>query len=301
VQFDAFRDQALLGTRELLDGASRGISDVSFVAAGYHPTELPLTTMLDLPYLTNNAQTMLMTSQQMFEEFGDELRKEYDKINVVLIASVPGDPTILASRHPWASVEDIRGKRIRAFGLINQVLEALGAIPVALPAPDIYASMERGVIEGYSGFPATMIPPWALHEVSEYVIDTGAGMYANVAIVMNKRRFERLNEKTQKLLTDTFAELVRTTYMADLVELNRERAKVLVDSGMKFLRWSKEERENARTIVTERVWEDAIKAREARGVPARKFFTRFVELVDKNEPLATDYIDPVSVVLGRPD
>jgi TRAP-type transport system periplasmic protein len=301
VTFDAFRDQALLGTRELLDGASRGISDVSFVAAGYHPTELPLTTMLDLPYLTNNAQTMLMTAQQMFKEFGEEIGQEYDRINLVLLASVPGDPTILAGREPWNSIADIKGKRIRAFGLINQVLESLGAIPVALPAPDIYASMERGVIEGYSGFPATMIPPWALHEVSEYIIDTGAGMYANVAIVMNKTRFEGLNEKTRKLLVDTFAELVATRYMADLVALNEERAKVLTDAGMKFLRWPREEREKARTIVTEKVWEDAINTREARGVPARKFFTRLVELIDKNEPLATDYIDPVSVVLGRPD
>jgi TRAP-type transport system periplasmic protein len=300
VTFDTFRDQALLGTRELLDGASRGISDISYLAAGYFPTELPLTTLLDLPYLANNTEALMTTSLQMYQEF-DQMRAEYEGNNLVLIGGLAVDPTIMASRQEWNTSEDIRGKRIRGFGLINQVLEALGAVPIALPAPDIYASMERGVIEGFSGFPASLIPSWALQEVSEFVIDYGAGTYANVAIVMNKTRFDGLNEKTRDLLVDTFADLVRDSYIKDLSELNRERAKVLTDAGMKFIRWSKEEREKARAIVTEKVWEDAIKSREARGAPAREFTTRFLELMAQNEPAATEYIDPVSVVLGRPD
>jgi TRAP-type transport system periplasmic protein len=300
VTFDTFRDQALLGTRELLDGASRGISDISYVAAGYHPTELAITTLLDMPYLTDNSEALMMSASQMYQDFA-QMREEYDRLSLVLLGTVTGDPTILGSRQPWHTLADIKGKRIRAFGLINQVLEALGGVPVALNAPDIYASMERGIIEGYSGLPASLIPPWALHEVSEHVIDYGAGMYGNVAIVMNKRRFEGLNEKTRSLIGDTLTELLRDIYIVELTQLNQERAKALTDSGMKFFRWSKEDREAARQIVSEKVWEDAIRTREARGAPAREFFTRFRELVAKNEPEATTYIDPVSVVLGRPD
>lgn len=300
VTFDAFRDQALLGTRELLDGASRGISDISYVAAGYHPTELPITTLLDMPYLSDNSEALMMTASQMYQEF-PQMRQEYDRLNIVLLGTVTGDPTILGSRQPWHTMEDIKGKRIRAFGLINQVLQALGAVPVALNAPDIYASMERGIIEGYSGLPASLITPWALHEVSEHVIDYGAGMYGNVAIIMNKRRYERLNPKTRALIGDTLTELLTETYIAELAQLNRERAKAMTDAGMKFYRWPKQEREKARQIVSDKVWDDAIRTREQRGAPAREFFTRFRELMAKNEAVATGYIDPVSVVLGRPD
>jgi TRAP-type transport system periplasmic protein len=300
VTFDAYRDQALLQTTALLDGASRGIADISYVATGYHPSELPLTTMIDLPFLTNNSQAQMAAITQLDAEF-EGLRKEYDKLNLVLLASLSGDPTILGSREPWKTIADIKGKRIRAFGAINQTLQALGAVPVALPAPDIYTSMERKVIEGYSGLPASLIPPWALHEVSNYVIDYGAGLYANVGIFMNKRKFTSLNPRTRALLTDTFADLIKDVYIADLVKVNRERAKAIQDAKMTFIRWSKEEREAARKIIADTVWEDAIRSREAKGVPARAFVTRMRELITEHEKTAKDYIDPVTVALGPPD
>lgn len=300
VKFETYRDQALIKTTDLLDGASRGISDFSYLATGYFPTELPLSTLLEMPYLSNNSEALMATALQMYAEF-DGMRKEYEQNNLELIGYLAVDPTIMGSREAWSTLADIKGKRVRAFGLINQVLNALGAVPVALPAPDIYASMERGVIEGYSGFPASLLTSMSLFEVSDHVIDYGAGTYAMVAIVMNKTRYDALNEKTRKLLTDTFAELVRDSYIAGLTELNHERAKMLEDRGMKFLRWSKEEREKARKIVSETVWDEALKTREARGVPAREFFTRFQQLMAENEPRATNYIDPVSIKIGRPD
>lgn len=300
VQFDTFRAQALLSTTDLLDGASRGISDFSYLATGYFPTELPLTTMLEMPYLANNTEALMATALQMYEEF-DQMRQEYEANNLVLMGFLAVDPTIMASREAWNGLDDIRGKRIRAFGMINQALEALGAAPVALPAPEIYASMERRVIDGFSGFPASLVPAMSLYEVSDYIIDYGAGTYAMVAIVMNKTRYDGLNEKTQQLLVDTFAELVRDNYIADLTALNHERAKVLEDRGMSFIRWSKEEREKARELVAGTVWDEAIRTREARGVPAREFFERFQQLMAENEPAATNFIDPVSVKLGRPD
>jgi TRAP-type transport system periplasmic protein len=300
VTFDTYRDQALLGTTALLDGTSRGIADIGYVAAGYHPTELPLTTMQDLPYLTQNTQALMMTVQQMYKEFAG-LRNEFERQNLLLVGTLSIDPTILGSREPWKAMADIKGKRIRAFGLINQTLQALGAVPVALPAPDIYTSMERKVIEGYSGLPAQIIPPWALHEVSSYVIDYGAGTYGNISIVMNRKRFDGLNAKTRALLTDTFDELLRDVYIAELTKVNRQRAKAIQDSKMTFLRWSKEERDAARKLVSETVWEEAIRTREARGAPAREFVKRFRELIVENEAKATDYVDAVSVALGPPD
>jgi TRAP-type transport system periplasmic protein len=300
VNFDTYRDQALLGTTALLDGASRGISDISYVAAGYHPSELPLTTLMDLPFLTNNSQALMLTLGQMYAEFPG-LRQEYDRQNIVLVGSLPGDPTILGSREAWGSIGDLKGKRIRAFGLINQTMKALGAVPVALPAPEIYTSMERKVIEGYSGLPANIIPPWALHEVSKYVIDYGAGNYVSVAIFMNKKKFDGLNPKTRSLLVDTFAELVNTIYIKEVSDLNRQRAKAIQDAKMTFLRWPKADREAARKIVSETVWEEAIRTREARGAPAREFVERFKALIVENEKKATAYIDPVSVALGHPD
>lgn len=300
VQFDTFHAQSLLSTTELLDGASRGISDISFVASGYFPTELPMTTLMEMPYLANSAEALTMTALQMYREF-DELREEFEKNNLVLLVYLSGEPAIMASREPWHGLDDIKGKRIRAFGLINQVLEALGAAPVALPAPEIYASMERRVIEGFSGFPANLVPAMSLYEVADYIIDYGAGTYAMVSIVMNKARFDGLNAKTQSLLIDTFEELVRGPYIADLTKLNHERAQVLEDRGMTFIRWSKEEREKAREKVLATVWDEAIRMREQRGVPARAFFERFRELMAENEPSAVAYIDPVSVKLGLPD
>lgn len=51
-------------------------------------------------------------------------------------------------RRPVESLEDLESRKIRAVGLSADLFAALGALPVVLGVPDIYASLQTGAIDG---------------------------------------------------------------------------------------------------------------------------------------------------------
>src|SRR3546814_13554955 len=53
----------------------------------------------------------------------------------------------LITRTPIKSLDDIKGKRIRGYGVATDVIERLGGTAVPMAAPEVYTAMERGVLD----------------------------------------------------------------------------------------------------------------------------------------------------------
>lgn len=50
---------------------------------------------------------------------------------------------------PITKLSDLKNMKIRVFPAIAPAIKALGALPVVLPMPAIYTSMERGLVKGF--------------------------------------------------------------------------------------------------------------------------------------------------------
>lgn len=95
-------------------------------------------------------------------------------------------------------LEDFKGLRFRTNPAFTPFYNALGINGIQMANGEIYAAMERGVIEGYA-IPPTLIVPFGLHRVTKYRIDTG--FYNPVVIILvNQATWDGLNGEQQAFL-----------------------------------------------------------------------------------------------------
>ena len=99
------------------------------------------------------------------------------------------------------SVEDLRGLKFRIAGYAGDVLQKFGAVPQQLAGPDIYPSLERGVIDG-----AEWVGPYddeklGFHRVAQFYYYPGWWEpSASLAMVVNARAWEGLPQQFKAAL-----------------------------------------------------------------------------------------------------
>ncbi|MFH0914569.1 MAG: hypothetical protein V1849_04705, partial [Chloroflexota bacterium] len=139
----------LVSTPESLRAMSQGAVDgVGMAWAGYWTGTIPEGDVeLGLPFAWPNAQDAWYAYYRM--GLMEEIRKIYAEQNVFAIA--PGflnEPYYhFGTTFPVNSINDIKGKKIRAGGLYGDYVNALGGTAVNIPASEIYMALKLGTID----------------------------------------------------------------------------------------------------------------------------------------------------------
>ena len=79
----------------------------------------------------------------MFEKFKP---KEFEEVKVMYLSA--HGPGFIHTRKAVNKLEDLKGMKIRAGGVLTKVVAALGAVPVSMPMGDVYDAISRGVVRG---------------------------------------------------------------------------------------------------------------------------------------------------------
>ena len=81
------------------------------------------------------------------------------------------NPIVLWSKEPINSVADYKGKKIRYASITNkQLLEAMGAVPMLIPPPELQDALAKGIAEGAT-FPYEAGFAYKLASVVPYAIE----------------------------------------------------------------------------------------------------------------------------------
>jgi len=223
IEIEEFYQEALLSATDILAGVSQGRADLGFTIALYHPGELPLSQIVGVPFQTSDAEAQVRAMNDLYES-NDAFRSEWEAQGVHVLSFVPLAPTMVATAEPLEGYDDLSGKKIRAVGLLSQAMKAAGVNPVALPAPEVYESVERGVIEGFTSYPFDVAVANSLNEVAPYMTDPGSGLYNLGALIITKSLWDGLDEETKTLLTEQVDE-----YVPNAIELLAEEEKKQCD------------------------------------------------------------------------
>ena len=78
-------------------------------------------------------------------------------------------------------------------------IKGLGGNPVVIPPTEVYAALERNVVDGYC-WPAVGIRDWGWQKQTKYIVDPGFYQVPN-PLVMNLKTWNKLPKKLQDLLT----------------------------------------------------------------------------------------------------
>lgn len=117
---------------------------------------------------------------------------------------------------------------IRASPLYKQFFENLGATMVIQPAPEVYTSLERGVINA-NAYPVLGYASFGWDKFTKYRIDPSY-FRMDVLISMNLDSFNALSPEAQKIVTDTAAEFEQISY-DETAALATKLAQEMVDKG----------------------------------------------------------------------
>lgn len=159
------------------------------------------------------------------------LKGEYQARGVYLAHMLPTAPMKILSKTPIRTPDDLRGKKI--FSIMNApgAAKALGYTEVRVPFPELYSSLQLGVIDAVIWLDMGILP-FKLFEQARFYTDINIGM-ATVETCYNQRSYDNLpaslkplmQEAQQKILVEmvrksiAVGELAKTTLTANGVEI----------------------------------------------------------------------------------
>jgi TRAP-type C4-dicarboxylate transport system substrate-binding protein len=192
----------LLSPVKMYDGIVTGIADMGLSHIDYTRGRFPVTEVFDLPL----GFTSGWVDTQVATDFHNKYKpKEWDEVHVLYLST--SGPLILETvNKPVKTLEDIKGLKVRAVGVMSDVIKALGAVPIPLEMPDVYDSLRRAVIDGVTVDLSTL-KYWKFAEVIKYVTaDWQLGTGYTFYWVMNKRKWDGLPPDIQKIFTEVASE-----------------------------------------------------------------------------------------------
>src|SRR3989304_731260 len=240
VKIELVYGEALAKATEMPDGTRGGAFEIGFLCASYYPGKFPLWTVLDLPMFTPDDITVQGRTQMAVAEHPAVL-DEFKRWNVKLLVPVPLPQYQIMGKRRITKVEDFKGVRIRVSGLMAQVLEEYGAVKSLVPAPEVFPSLERGVVDAVT-FPATYtFVSHRIHQISKHFIEQLSLGTQPCFYGASQSAWNKLSPQHQKLMLDlregTLAEFVKAYRTADEKNYADFKAR-----GLEIINFAPEER-----------------------------------------------------------
>jgi TRAP-type C4-dicarboxylate transport system substrate-binding protein len=241
----------------------QGISDITFTLPGYTSGDFPMMALTELPGTADSADDGTKKLWKLFDKY---LSRDFKGTKVLMLWN--SDTASLMSRaKPIRTLEDLKGMRIRTPSAAQSAqLEALGAIPIDMPANQIYNNLDRGVIDA-SMIPMSAALDYKLIEVVKYfTLEPPLGR-SPFLVAMNRGRYEKLPAELKKVIDDTTG-LKLSLKGAETYDKKNDEAIAQAKKTRETLTLSAEERK--RWVAAFRPMIDReVAAGEKAGLPAR--------------------------------
>jgi TRAP-type C4-dicarboxylate transport system substrate-binding protein len=223
--------------------------DMSLISPGYYQADLPVTRGLEWYFRMNRADALLQVCHDVYGKF-QPLRDEWEKrhrAKVMYWTNWNYAPMI--TRKPINGVSDLKGMRIRGYGVANDVIERLGGTGVPMAAPEVYTALERGLLDGVYGFDFITAVAYKLHEIAPHFTNMGDGPHAPAAVVINVDVWNSFPDKVKNVCNQLVEEIYGGKYSEVMTKVLHDYVKKAESEGVKFNNWNDEQKEKARKIV----------------------------------------------------
>ncbi|TCP44117.1 TRAP transporter substrate-binding protein [Rhodovulum marinum] len=282
VRIEIFPSMTLGGRPpELINQVRDGVVDLIWTVNGYTPGLFPRTEVMELPFVYVNDPGA--ANLALYEMFETDLRDDYPGVEVMFL-HVHSGQAIQMRDAEIRSPAGFRGKKIRIPTRTGAwVLEALGAVPVAMPVPELPQALQKGVVDG-ALIPFEIIPPLKIQDQTDYQIEladkTRLGT-TTFQLSMNKAKWDSLPAEIQKAFRDASG----PDWLAELGRVWRGTEefgiKMAVDSGNAHVTLSPEETEAFRA-ATQPVIDRWIAEMDSKGIDGTALVEKARALIAKH-------------------
>lgn len=225
---EAFGGQ-LYKANATLTSVEQGITDIGWVFSYLEPAKMPLSQVsAHTPFTTSDTRIVLGAMTEMIEK-NPAFKAEWDKYNLVFLGATGSDTYDLWTKFPVKSIDDLKGKKISAPGILALWLRGVGATPVDGALTTYYTDIQTGVSEGTLSL-ATGILPAKVYEVAPYVTKVNIGVVFSGGVAINKDSWAKLPPEVQQAMREAGAEYTRR-HGEDLVQRHQTAINRMVELG----------------------------------------------------------------------
>jgi TRAP-type C4-dicarboxylate transport system substrate-binding protein len=280
ITFDYFPAEQLAKSADLLDAAQNGLADIVYAPPLYLSDRLPLSTVTALPLVGN------VTDQQALNDaFHSLVMNELNEAEILPLgvravrSLVTAPYQVMSRKGKIETLDQMKGAKIRSSGGVQEnSVDKLGAVPVAIPAPDLYPALQRGTVDA-TLFNLPTAAGYKLQEQLEYSTDNlNLGLFP-VLYVINETVWQSLPEDIRAAMLEAALEVVPTVIEADKKGIEDFRAGLEANGGglyqiedTQLAQW------NERLAPVRQDWVDRL---EGQNKPARAILERWTALVTK--------------------
>lgn len=219
----------LYGTNATLTSVRDGIADIGWVFSYLEPSRMPLSQISAYtPFTTSDPELMLDVWNDMIRNV-PEYKSEWESHDVVFLGATASDTYDIYTDFPVETLEDLRGARISAPGVLGVWLDPVGAVPVDGTLASYYTDIQTGVSQGVVGL-ATGNLPARIYEVAPYITQVNMGVVFSGGLAINQWTWDSLPEPVQEALM-TAGETYSKEHGSDLARRYETSIEGMVELG----------------------------------------------------------------------
>lgn len=186
-----------------------GAFDLGSISPSYVPSELPLSSVGELPNMFKTSCDGSWALYNLMQEGGYLYEKELKGKGLrVLEADMTSPYELMTVSKPITNIESVKGMILKtAGGAAGDTARALGAVPAQITNAEIFTALQRGTVDGRFGVFAYM-PAVNSSDLLKYSTDDARVAAFSATIAINEKRWAQLPVKIQNILSRAGREIV---------------------------------------------------------------------------------------------
>lgn len=206
----AFHGNTIVSSPQLLDGLSSGVISIGQIITHMYGQIPGGKLFAALPSVTGSVED----ADRLFDVYGyrDFIADELAAQGIVYLGPTWSAPYHLLTRKPVNSLKELKGLRIRAIGLVADVLVKLGVTCVNIPPENLSMALTAGDIDGVIFGSAHDYRQAMLYEAAPWYNVTPLAIPVIDSLVVSRKTWDRLDETERNVLREEAANVRRLWY-----------------------------------------------------------------------------------------
>jgi TRAP-type mannitol/chloroaromatic compound transport system substrate-binding protein len=271
-QIKFFEPGALVPALECFDAVSKGSIEACWTTPGYDTGKYPAAAFFTaVPFGPSFGEFM---AWKVFGG-GNKLRDElYGKHGMKAIDSYCiGPETSGWFRKEINSLEELKGLKMRFFGLGARVVQKLGVSTQLLAGADIFPALERGVLDATEFSMPMMDIKLGFHQVAKF--NYFPGWHQQVScnhLLMNKAAWDKLPDQYRAMVEMALGHQIMYTYAETEAMQFSMMAEMRDKHGVKVKRWT-----DADLAAFEKAWLEVVQEESAKDPLFKKIADHYLD------------------------
>ncbi len=256
LKMKVYEPKKLIAPFEILDAVSKGKINAGYSTAGYWAGKIPASPIFSaIPFGPEAGETLawlyygngMKLYQEMYDSHGFNVK--------VLVCGIIAPETSGWFSKEIQSAADLKGLRMRFFGLGGQVMQKLGASVSLLPGGEIFPALEKKAIDATEFSMPAIDERLGFHKIAKYNYFPGWHQQATVfELLINKDVWNGMSDH-QRMVIEMLCKAGTLDAFAYTEAIQAKAMKENVEKrGVKNMYWSDEMLATFKTA-----WEDVAK------------------------------------------